>query len=63
MHFYETCTFIICTHNIPNVTHTLVKFKEKHSCPNLTPMSSLFTMGRAENLTQKGEKMAKANLT
>jgi hypothetical protein len=23
MHFYETCPFTICTHNTPNVMHTL----------------------------------------
>ncbi len=23
MHFYETCPFTICTHNTPNVIHTL----------------------------------------
>jgi len=63
MHFYETCPSIVCTHNISNVTHTLVKFEEKHLCPNPTPMSSLFNMGRAQNLTQKRDKMAKANLT
>jgi hypothetical protein len=31
MHLYLTCPSIICTHNIPNVTHTLCQIKAKLS--------------------------------
>ncbi len=36
MHFCPTCSSIICTHSIFNVTHTLGQFLAKFLCSNLT---------------------------
>ncbi len=46
MHFYLTCPSIICTHNIPNVTHTLCQIKAKLSHIIFhTPMHVFFPIG------------------
>jgi hypothetical protein len=42
----------ICTHNTPNVTHTLGQVWAKILCPNSTPMHSLKIKGRLANKTK-----------
>jgi hypothetical protein len=45
--FFEskTCPFITCAH--PHLTQILGQIQAKISCPNPTPMHSLFDMDRA----------------